>query len=302
MNSTLEKQVYPGYTQAELDLAYSQRDWAENADQILAQWKSAVDTVKSTSPGYCEVRYGPKPDDLIDYYPAAGPCRYVHFHIHGGAWRSQTKDDCAFLAPAMSRANVDFVVPEFGKLPQCRLPQILNQLARALLWTYESLVLTGRAEKILVSGHSSGAHMAALLSMRDWCRARMDPDAILGVVCISGAYDLEPVLLSSRREYVCLDEDEALRMSPIRHVERACVALHVLYGANESPEFIRQAQAFARALQSQGKLAACLEFQQKNHFEILDAMADPLDPVGRYMLDLFRQPDIERESPGAAVE
>jgi len=41
-------QVYPGYTQAELDLAYSQRHWAENADQILGRWSSAVDAVEES--------------------------------------------------------------------------------------------------------------------------------------------------------------------------------------------------------------------------------------------------------------
>ena len=119
--------VYPGYTQAELDLAYSQRYWAENADEILGHWSSGAEAVRAAFPGYREFRYGPEADELIDLYPAPGRPRHAHFHIHGGAWRGQSKSDCAFLAPLMRAVDVNFLVPEFGKLPELRLPQVLDQ-------------------------------------------------------------------------------------------------------------------------------------------------------------------------------
>jgi arylformamidase len=295
-------QVYPGYTQAELDLAYSQRHWAENADQILGRWSSAVAAIRAASPGYREFRYGPQADELIDLYPAPGRPRHAHFHIHGGAWRAQSKSDCAFLAPLMRAADLNFVVPGFGNLPQQRLPQVLANLIRALRWTYDNQIRTGRAEKILISGHSSGAHMAALLAMQDWAALGVDAAAFLGFVCISGPYDLEPVLLSSRRSYIDLSEAEARQMSPILHAGRSCLPLHLLYGSRESPEFIRQSRAFAKALASENKLAACLEIPGKNHFEIMDALADPNEAVAQYVLKLLREPNAAcRSANGIAI-
>jgi arylformamidase len=295
-------QVYPGYTQAELDLAYSQRHWAENADQILGRWSSAVAAIRAASPGYREFRYGPQADELIDLYPAPGRPRHAHFHIHGGAWRAQSKSDCAFLAPLMRAADLNFVVPGFGNLPQQRLPQVLANLIRALRWTYDNQIRTGRAEKILISGHSSGAHMAALLAMQDWAALGVDAAAFLGFVCISGPYDLEPVLLSSRRSYIDLSEAEARQMSPILHVSRSCLPLHLLYGSRESPEFIRQSRAFAKALESENKLAACVEILGKNHFEIMDALADPNEAVAQYVLKLLREPNAAcRSANGIAI-
>jgi arylformamidase len=291
------RHVYPGYTQAELDLAYSQRNWAENADQILGRWSSAVDAVRAASPSYREFRYGPEADELIDLYPAPGRPRHAHFHIHGGAWRAQSKSDCAFLAPLMRSVNVNFLVPEFGKLPQQRLPQVLAHLIRALRWTYDSQIRTGRVGKILISGHSSGAHMTALLAMQDWAVLGVDAAAFLGFVCISGAYDLEPVLLSSRRSYINLSEAEARQMSPILHASRTCLPLHLLYGTEESPEFIRQSLTFAKALESENKLAACLEIPSKNHFEIMDALADPDEAVAQYVLKLFHEPNAACRPP-----
>jgi arylformamidase len=295
-------QVYPGYTQAELDLAYSQRHWAENADQILGRWSSAVAAIRAASPDYREFRYGPQADELIDLYPAPGRPRHAHFHIHGGAWRAQSKSDCAFLAPLMRAADLNFVVPGFGNLPQQRLPQVLANLIRALRWTYDNQIRTGRAEKILISGHSSGAHMAALLAMQDWAALGVDAAAFLGFVCISGPYDLEPVLLSSRRSYIDLSEAEARQMSPILHAGRSCLPLHLLYGSRESPEFIRQSRAFAKALESENKLAACVEIPGKNHFEIMDALADPNEAVAQYVLKLLREPNAAcRSANGIAI-
>jgi arylformamidase len=289
--------VYPGYTQAELDLAYSQRHWADNAEQILGRWSSAADAVRAAAPGYREFRYGPEADELIDLYPASGRLRPVHFHVHGGAWRAQSKSDSAFLAPLMWAVDVNFVVPGFGKLPQQRLPQVLAQLIRALRWTYDDQVRTGRAGKILISGHSSGAHLVALLAMQDWAELGVDTAAFLGFVCISGAYDLEPVLLSSRRDYIDLCEAEARQLSPILHPGRSCLPLHLVYGSRESPEFIRQSLAFAKVLASENKLAACLEISGKNHFEIMDALADPDQAVARYVLNLFREPEAACRPP-----
>jgi arylformamidase len=197
----------------------------------------------------------------------------------------------------MRAADVNFVVPGFGKLPQQRLPQVLAQLIRALRWTCDNQIRTGRVEKILISGHSSGAHMAALLAMQDWAALGVDAAAFLGFVCISGAYDLEPVLLSSRGSYIELSAAEARQMSPILHAGRTCMPLHLLYGAKESPEFIRQSLAFAKGLASENKLAACHEIPGKNHFEILDALADPDEAVAQYVLKLFHEPDAACRPP-----
>lgn len=139
-----------------------------------------------------------------------------------------------------------------------------------------------------MSGHSSGAHLAAMLAMQDWPALGIGPRAIRGIVCVSGAYDLEPVLLSSRRTYMHLSSREAEALSPIGHVSDMRIPVHVVYGTDESPEFIRQGRAFADALERCGKLAGRVEVD-RNHFEIVDAMADPKHPLGRLVLDLLRR-------------
>jgi arylformamidase len=288
--------VYANYTQAELDAAYSQRDWADNMESLLAQWASAAPGVRAHTTGYKEVRYGAEPVEVLDLYSVDGKARFAHFHVHGGAWRAQSKSDGAFLAPFMNKERINFIVPEFGKLPSYRMPDVLDQLVRALTWTYQDQIGRGVVEKLLISGHSSGAHMVALLAQQDWGALGIDPAAILGVVCVSGAYDLEPVLLSARRSYIQLTMHEARLLSPIHHVENSRVPFHVLYGEKESPEFVRQARAFAAALKGAGKLASCLQIEAKNHFEVLHALSTAEESPSQLLRDLIYQPQMKRAS------
>ena len=43
-------------------------------------------------------------------------------------------------------------------------------------------------------------------------------------------------------------------------------------------------------------LAACVEIEEKNHFEILDSLLTPVDPAAQFLRDLIFQPKIKRAS------
>ena len=128
-----DEKVYLDYTQAELDRAYAQAGWASNMESIMASWASHGFSIRDARAGHREVAYGPASCEKLDIFDAEGPV--VHLHIHGGAWQRQSKEDCSFIAPTMRARGVPFVVPEFGKLPEYRMPQVLEQIARATLWT-----------------------------------------------------------------------------------------------------------------------------------------------------------------------
>ena len=157
---------------------------------------------------------------------------------------------------------------------------MVDQLTRALVWVYRNAeTFGGDRNRILLSGHSSGAHLAAVLATVDWSGIGLPADLFCGLVCISGAYDLEPVVISARRSYIDLTDEEVDRLSPRRHAEKIRCPVRVLYGDKETPEFIRQAHKFAEALRETGKLRSIVEIANCNHFEIFDRMADPNSPV-----------------------
>jgi len=112
----------------------------------------------------------------------------------------------------------------------------------------------------------------------------MPADAIKTGICISGMYDLRPVLLSARSSYVKLSAAEEDALSAIRHVDRIVCPLLVAHGTDESPEFQRQARDFAAALHHAGRPARLLVVPGCNHFEINAALSDPASPMAKAAL------------------
>ena len=100
---------------------------------------------------------------------------------------------------------------------------------------------------------------------------------------VSGIYDLLPVRLSARNEYVRIDERLEHEYSPIRHIEKIRCPVTVGVGREGSGEFYRQSEAFAKKLGAPAIIGHGL-----NHFEIVETLADPRSPLGRAALNMLQ--------------
>ena len=73
---------------------------------------------------------------------------------------------------------------------------------------------------IYVSGFSSGGHLCGVVITTNWAEQGLPSDFIKGAVCASGMYDLFPVSLSARNEYVNFNLDDTIgKLSPINHIQ-----------------------------------------------------------------------------------
>jgi arylformamidase len=265
--------VFLDYSQDELDRAYDQRVWAANAEVSLARCREAGAKVRASTRMLADIAYGDGPDERLDVFPCETAVAPIHVHVHGGAWRMQSKDDASFMAPAMTAAGMHLIAPHFTNLPGCRMPDMVDQLARALGWVHRhAREFGGDPDRILLSGHSSGAHLCAVLLTLDWPARGLPSDLVKAALCVSGSYDLAPVLLSARRAYIDLTREEAERLSPLRHAAAVRCPVIVMTGEHESPEFIRQGMAFAGALQQAGRDAELIQVPGYNHFEMNEAL------------------------------
>jgi len=161
----------------------------------------------------------------------------------------------------------------------------VGQVRRALAWLHrEARSFGGHPERLFVTGHSSGAHLAAVALTTDWASLGLPASLLKGGLCVSGIYDLEPVMLSARRAYIVLDEAEVGLLSPLRHLDRLACPVAVAWGGRESPDFQRQGRALADALGARGLLAACVNDEAADHFELVEDLADPATPLARAAL------------------
>jgi arylformamidase len=275
-----EPKVFLDYTQAELDRNYDQRGWVSNALEVLGRYPVLAAATRQRLKHEANVAYGPTPDETLDIFPAGTAGAATQIFIHGGAWRNFTKDDYTFVADGYAGHGITTVVVNFANVPQVRLPDMAAQVHRSVAWVYRNVERWGgRRDRIYLTGHSSGAHLAATALVRGWTDLGLPETAIRAAHLVSGAYDLKPVLLSARSSYIKVTPEEEHELSPERHAKRITCPVFVGYAEHDTDEFQRHSRDFAAKLKAYGRLSGSRQFEGVNHFEIMEAFGDPHSPL-----------------------
>ena len=234
------------------------------------------------------VAYGASEIEKLDIYATRRNNLPVNIYIHGGAWRQGLAKGCGFAAELFVNAGAHFVVPDFVCVQDAEdsLNSMVDQVRRSIAWVHANAgTFGGNPDRIYLSGHSSGGHLAAVALTTDWERKfGLPADVLKGGLCCSGMYDLLPVRLSARSSYVRFDDTMVEALSPIRHIEAIKAPLVLAYGTLETPEFQRHATSFADALKVAGKPVELLVGDGYNHYEIRETLGNPYGLLGRAAL------------------
>ncbi len=100
------------------------------------------------------------------YLPADdGKTHDVIVFFYGGRWSSGSKADYAFAGSAFAKAGYVVAIPDTRKYPDVRFPVFAQDAATAIAWVSDHIAAHGgNAARIFVVGHSSGAHIGALVA------------------------------------------------------------------------------------------------------------------------------------------
>jgi arylformamidase len=274
--------------QRELDDAYDQSKYAANQRQVLSRYATTSDLVRQRIGAPKRFAYGSTEVEGFDLYSTGRSNAPINVFIHGGAWRSGAAKDYGFPAEVFINSGAHYISLDFINVGQAAgsLVPMADQVRRAIAWIYRNASqFGGDPEKIYVSGHSSGGHLAGVVLTTDWSQEFGLPDNLVkGALCISGMYDLKPVRLSARSSYVQFTDEMENLLSPQRHIERIKTPAIVAYGSLETPEFQRQSEDFAAALKNAGKSVELIKADGYNHFEIAETLANPYGILGSAVL------------------
>jgi arylformamidase len=285
--TTIEK-VFLDYSQEELDQAYDQPRWAPNFNEMRALTKARSAAVRDRSPHF-ERSYGPTADETIEILPTTKAGAPVVLFVHGGRWLAQPENAFIQFAETITAAGAHFAAARFITLEptpgKIGMSDMIDQLRRCVVWLYRNAAsFSGDPERIHLIGHSSGGHLASVLLTTDWTRFGVPATVLKTGTCVSGMYDLRPVLLSSRGDYVKLTAAEEDEFSAMRHLDRVRCPILVACGDKESPEFQRHGRTFVPALQDVGKEASLFMIPNSNHFEGVGTLTDSLSPFTEVVL------------------
>jgi arylformamidase len=280
--------VWLDMDQKALDDAYDQSKYAPNIVQVLKRYASNSEAARAHLGAPQRLAYGATPIEGLDLYAAKRANAPIHVHVHGGAWRSGQSKDHAYAAELFVRAGAHFLVVDFNNVIETKgdLTPMVDQVRRAIAWVYRNAAsFGGDRNSLYLSGHSSGAHLAGVALVTDWAKDFGIPkDIIKGALCCSGMYDLKPVRLSARSNYVAFTDAVEEALSSRRHLDLLDTPLVLAHGTLETPEFQRQTRDFAAAVKAAGKPVELLVGENYNHFEMPETLANPYGLLGRAVL------------------
>ena len=289
----------PSAAQPYYDRQYNARASVQDAAALIARYTQQSQAAFSLPGAVRNQRYSPRPSDILDIYlPAAldkqAPSAPVFIFIHGGYWRALSKNDSAFMAPALTQAGAVVVVPDYDLAPAVTLDHIVDQIRQAFAWVVRNIAIYGGdARNICICGSSAGGHLVGMLLAKGWQQDYDLPASATPAAAfpLSGLFDLQPLLHTHINSWMQLDDAAAVRNSP-RFVlpdssTHSQCQLRVSCGEFESREFHRQSQEYLAAWQARCLPGQWLEAPGTNHLDLPLQLADPQSIVHQTALQLM---------------
>jgi arylformamidase len=219
-----------------------------------------------------DVRYGANPKETLDLFVPAKPARGTFVFIHGGYWRALDKADHLLVAGPFVDRGFSVAVINYDLCPDVTIATIVDECRRAVAWVVNEGARHGaNAETIVVGGHSAGGHLAAMMLATPTEAFGLARHPVTAAVSLSGVHDLRPLTLFSYNSDLRLDDAEAARLSPALLMPATSAPLLVAVGADETSEFLRQAELLWDAWPANRPAGeqALLAVAARHHFSVV---------------------------------
>jgi len=270
------------------EVEYDNRARVPEHPEIFARWFREGEAYRTSSPKLERLAYGSSARQTLDLFPAVndGPATPLMLFIHGGWWRSLEPDQFSQMAKGANAHGVTVAVIGYELCPGCSIADIIGQVRAACLYLWRK-----RRQRFLAVGHSAGAHLAACMLATAW--KTLDPtapnDLVPAAYAISGVFDLAPLTQIAVNDDLKLTENTAHELSPIYWRVPAGRVLDAVVGSLESREFLRQSKTIAEAWRQDMVQTRYEEIAGKNHFDVIDPLADPTSAMTQRVVELARQ-------------
>ena len=238
-----------------------------------------------------DISYGALEKQALDIYVPEGAKRApVMIYVHGGAWLMGDKAHVGEKAKAFNDEGYIFVSVGYPLLPKHGLDVQAQSVADAVAWVIENIKsYGGNPKKINLMGHSSGAHLAALVATdgRYLAKAGSDVTALKRVVVVdSAALDVP-----SRMRWIDDEPERAQQIfrmvfgtdptkwhdySPTEYAEMSRKQPRFLVLIGSKDDAWDAAYNFAAKLGRKNKVVS---FPRKNHRQINVEIGQEGDPI-----------------------
>jgi arylformamidase len=276
---------YREFQQEEMEYQYNPRESVPEYPQLAKKRAEQSRRVRESAKSWLGVPYGSSPREKLDIYPADQPGGPVLIYIHGGYWRSGSKEDNCNFVPVFTKRGASVVLVEYDLCPSVTISDIVRQTRSAIVWVYRNILrYSGNPSKIYLSGHSAGGHLTAMALAHDWTSEGLPRDLIKGAVASSGVYDLDMVMRISVQEQVKLTPELAQENSPFVHPPLPICPVIVAVGGAEPKGWQQMSEDFFKLCKQRGVDCEYLIIPGANHYTMSEHLADADSPLAQAML------------------
>lgn len=247
--------------------------------------------------------YGPLERQKLDIWKpeGTGPFPVIIF-FHGGGWNAGERQVYGFAGRALAEKGFVAVIPDYRLAPQHRFPAFIEDGAAATAWVRKYIGnYQGDPDRITLSGHSAGAHIAALLTLdQQWLnKAGAGENAVKAFVGLSGPYDFLPFTTESARQaFAGTPYPEVTQ--PISFARPDAPPMLLLTGDKDTTVKSRNSHALAKALTQQKAMAQVVDYPGLDHSDTVMALARPFRgkaPILQVLADFAHKEGIARADP-----
>ncbi|MEM7521681.1 MAG: alpha/beta hydrolase [Pseudomonadota bacterium] len=273
---------------AQLDFELSPSKSAKDASGILSWMQAETDRARSSLQCVQEIRYGDAPRACYDIFqPIAAEATPCLVFLHGGFWQEGDKGVSGFAAAPWVASGWSYVSLGYDLAPRSSLSAIVAQVEAAIWHLSNSAQDRGiDPAKIILAGHSAGAHLAACIATD--VSGTGVAQTIAGAALISGVFELAPLARSYVNDLVDMRATDVAHLSPLRRAPARALPLHIAVGADEPEPFRTQSEVLARQWAPQLPSLSFEEVPGRDHFDVLEELANPVSNTGRAIMNMVK--------------
>lgn len=244
-----------------------------------------------------DIAYGPQPWQKLDIYGPAdmvqGSSLPVIMFFHGGRWTFGQKEQYAFVANTFAKEGYIVIVPDYSKYPDVRFPAFVEEAALAVSWAYDhSVDYGGNPKSLNVVGHSSGAHIGALVATDPQYLAAYGKDRsiINAYAGLAGPYDFEPKEEDLKELFGPPDRYPLMQIPTFIDGKQSPMLL--LHGAGDEIVGYHNVENVQKKIQATGGDVEAILYPGIDHTEIVGALSWVLDkkaPVKDDIITFFEK-------------